>query len=211
MAVLHAATTPRRLAFILPSGRLEMKTKQPVEKQRPVTGGCTGKGFLPGRSGNPGGRRKNAVSLTAMLKQTMTPADARAIVARLISLAKHGSIKAAQLIFDRLDGPQSGPMAIAMAQNTSVPTGDSALLKSLSPARIDRMIARLAEEVGDTTVRRPFIDLEDDPPALKAPSGAKLAQDPPPPEKRTEPADPPEPAPLPPRDTLTEQEFLAGE
>ena len=68
-----------------------------VPKQK-LPGGITGKGFLPGKSGNPGGRKRGAVNLTAALKARLTQEDAVAIVARLIGLAKEGDLGAVKLL-----------------------------------------------------------------------------------------------------------------
>src|SRR5664280_1031858 len=66
-------------------------------------GGVTGKGFRPGHSGNPSGKRKGTVSLAAALARSLTRQDARAICRKLISLAKDGDVPALKLLFDRLD------------------------------------------------------------------------------------------------------------
>lgn len=42
--------------------RLPMAANEPVQNNRPATGGATGKGFKPGKSGNPGGRPKGLAS-----------------------------------------------------------------------------------------------------------------------------------------------------
>ena len=66
-------------------------------------GGITGKGFRPGQSGNPSGKRKGSVSLAAALARSLTRKDAEAICRKLISLAKRGDVPALRLLFDRLD------------------------------------------------------------------------------------------------------------
>lgn len=66
-------------------------------------GGITGKGFRPGRSGNPSGRRRGSVSLAAALARSLTKRDAEVICRKLISLAKSGDVPALRLLFDRLD------------------------------------------------------------------------------------------------------------
>jgi len=90
-----------------------------INAKRP--GGVTGKGFQPGQSGNPSGKRKNCVSLSAALKRALTPETADEIAASLISAAKAGNLGAAKIILDRLDHPLGGPFAaVAVAQaNTS--------------------------------------------------------------------------------------------
>jgi hypothetical protein len=66
-------------------------------------GGVTGKGWRPGVSGNPAGKRRGHASLTAALKRGLSREDAEAIVVKLIALAKEGDLRATELIFNRLD------------------------------------------------------------------------------------------------------------
>jgi Family of unknown function (DUF5681) len=66
-------------------------------------GGVTGKGFRPGESGNPSGKRKGSISLAAALARSLTRKDAEAICRKLISLGKCGDVPALRLLFDRLD------------------------------------------------------------------------------------------------------------
>lgn len=70
-------------------------------RKRP--GGVTGKGWRPGVSGNPAGKRRGHASLTAALKRGLSRVDAEAIVVKLIALAKEGDLRATELIFERLD------------------------------------------------------------------------------------------------------------
>jgi hypothetical protein len=111
----------RNKAGAAPKARVQ---KQRVSNGQKMPGGITGKGFLPGKSGNPGGRKRGAVNLTAQLKSRLTQEDAVAIVARLIGLAKAGDLAAVKLLLDRIDGPQSGPLAIAMAQSAALASND---------------------------------------------------------------------------------------
>ena len=79
-----------------------------MEEQQSGNGGCTGKGFRPGRSGNPAGasrRQRDRGILTAALREAATPEAAQAIVASLIARAQDGDTRAAEMVFDRLDGP----------------------------------------------------------------------------------------------------------
>lgn len=131
------------------------KTKSPqapVQEQRQsnapkqkLPGGITGRGFLPGKSGNPGGRKRGAVNLTAQLRARLTQEDAVAIVARLIGLAKAGDLAAVKLLLDRLDGPQSGPLAVALASNVQ-PELDP--FEGMSVEQIRNVIAALEQTGG---------------------------------------------------------------
>jgi Family of unknown function (DUF5681) len=65
-----------------------------------------GRPFKKGQSGNPSGRRKGSVSLTAAVKRNLTRKNADAIARKLIAMAKAGDIVAMRLLFDRLDGAE---------------------------------------------------------------------------------------------------------
>ena len=78
-----------------------------------------GRPFKKGQSGNPKGKRKGSVSLTARLKSALTKEAAAEIVAKLISMAQAGDMAAAKLLWDRTDGPLSGPLAVAMANTAA--------------------------------------------------------------------------------------------
>jgi len=103
--------------------------KRPVALQRSRNGerkpgGITGKGFMPGQSGNPSGKRAGTVSPTAALRRALTRADAELIAQRVIALARRGDAQALKLLFDRLDRPLTGPLALAVAQASA--SGDVA-------------------------------------------------------------------------------------
>ena len=70
------------------------------EKQRPV-GGRSGKGFLPGQSGNPGGRPRIIGEVRDLARQHTTLA-----VETLVHIMQHGTkdaarVAAAQTVLDR--------------------------------------------------------------------------------------------------------------
>lgn len=77
-----------------------------------VLGGITGKGFMPGRSGNPTGRRKHSPSLRAALKRTATRSDCEQVASRLIALAKEGEAKATRLLAELLGDLRGTAVAI---------------------------------------------------------------------------------------------------
>lgn len=88
-----------------------------VEAQRKLNpggplGGITGKGFLPGQSGCPGGKRKGR-SPTKMLAQISTPDELRKVCESILTAASKGDIAAAKLIFDRLDGSVASILQMA--------------------------------------------------------------------------------------------------
>ena len=77
-----------------------------------VLGGITGKGFMPGRSGNPSGKRKYAPSLRAALKRVATRLDCEQVASRIIALAKEGDAKATRLLAELLGDLRSAAVAI---------------------------------------------------------------------------------------------------
>ena len=66
-------------------------------------GGVTGRGWLPGQSGNAKGRRPASASLTHALRRKLTRKDAEEIALKLVGLAKAGDLRAVQILFERLD------------------------------------------------------------------------------------------------------------
>ena len=87
-----------------------METEINTEK-RP--GGITGKGFMPGQSGNPGGRPKGLVKISSCYERALArpfPGDqqgrtyAQVIADRTVELAAEGRIDAIKEITDRTEG-----------------------------------------------------------------------------------------------------------
>lgn len=67
-------------------------------------GGVTGKGFRPGRSGNPAGRPKGQ-SLTGLLREQLDRDDnAQALVETIVRKAIEGDYQFCKLILDRTEG-----------------------------------------------------------------------------------------------------------
>ncbi len=67
-------------------------------------GGVTGKGFRPGRSGNPAGRPKGQ-SLTALLRAELEKdGHAQALAEMIVAKALSGDIHFCKLILDRTEG-----------------------------------------------------------------------------------------------------------
>jgi hypothetical protein len=76
-------------------------------------GGITGKGFIPGQSGNPGGRPKGSVKVSSCYERALArpfPGDqqgrtyAQVIADRTVELAAEGRIDAIKEITDRTEG-----------------------------------------------------------------------------------------------------------
>jgi hypothetical protein len=85
-------------------------------------GGVTGKGFRPGRSGNPAGRPKGQ-SITALLRAELDKDDnAQALAEMIVRKALSGDIHFCKLILDRTEGkvpdriagPDGGPLGPTM-------------------------------------------------------------------------------------------------
>ena len=111
------------------------KAKKSVVKQRKNNeGGITGKGFVPGVSGNPNGRPKKANSVSDLLrsKGDEVQEDGRtklqAVIETLYERAGEGELKAIDMIFDRLEGKPAQKLEI---EETLLPTGfDIGLIKN---------------------------------------------------------------------------------
>lgn len=86
------------------------------------------KRWKAGQSGNPGGRPKGVPSLTAATLRFAKahPERIDTVVAMLFDQAEAGNIRAAELLWDRLDGKVAQP--IAMVPDTHIvlrwPSGD---------------------------------------------------------------------------------------
>ncbi|MBZ0173121.1 MAG: DUF5681 domain-containing protein [Phycisphaerales bacterium] len=69
-------------------------------------GGCTGKGFMPGQSGNPAGRPKGS-GLTDRLRRVLDQDDGAAmdrIVQAVVEAAERGDVAFVRLVWDRIEG-----------------------------------------------------------------------------------------------------------
>ena len=70
-------------------------------------GGCTGKGFIPGRSGNPAGRPKGS-GVTDRLRRILEEDDgavAEILAQEIVRAARRGDHRFMKLILDRVEGP----------------------------------------------------------------------------------------------------------
>lgn len=98
--------------------RKQVKNSKPaVEIQRKNNGkqlgGVTGKGFMPGQSGNPGGRPKGSVKISAAYQRSLArlvPGDpegrtyAQFIADKNVEFAAEGNIAAIKEVTDRTEG-----------------------------------------------------------------------------------------------------------
>lgn len=60
--------------------------------------------FVKGVSGNPGGRPKSDISITALIDAAVTEADWKFIIAALLKKARRGDVKATEMLMDRRFG-----------------------------------------------------------------------------------------------------------
>lgn len=73
-----------------------------------MVGGITGKGFMPGVSGNPLGRPKTK-PFQNMLLRNLTPDREKELIEALFDKVKKGENWAIEFIADRLDGKELSP------------------------------------------------------------------------------------------------------
>lgn len=60
--------------------------------------------FLKGVSGNPGGRPKPPVPVEMLIDKTISETDWQDIITKLMAMAKHGNIRAIEILLDRRFG-----------------------------------------------------------------------------------------------------------
>ena len=93
-----------------------------VDKQQSNSlGGCTGKGWKPGESGNPAGRPKNKVYITEILRKLLEQdagdgkTNAELIAEAMVKLASspdaRGHVPTVKELLDRLEGKVTQPVA----------------------------------------------------------------------------------------------------
>jgi hypothetical protein len=97
---------------------VEKNVEQRVEPKQ--LGGITGRGFLPGRSGNPNGRPRTRGLVSALhAKVSEVGPDGRSIEQQLVDVLLHEALRgkhrlaAVEVIFDRLEGRASQHIQIA--------------------------------------------------------------------------------------------------
>ena len=112
-----------------------IKVKKSVAKQHSNNlGGITGKGFMPGVSGNPKGRPKKANCVSDLLRnkgdeiQEDGRTKLQAVIETLYEKAKDGDLKAIDMIFDRVEGKPAQKLEVEQA---ILPTGfDIGIIKN---------------------------------------------------------------------------------
>ena len=105
---------------------------------KPTSNGHDGKGrFVAGNAGGPGNPHAGQVAkLRAVLLDAVTEGDMRAVVLKLVELAKGGDLKAIELLLNRTLGKADGGPLVAIQNNQS------------EPGRAGRVLARLRAERG---------------------------------------------------------------
>src|SRR5678815_2297738 len=116
----------------------EKKTAEIVainkESNGKLLGGCTGKGFMPGKSGNPAGRPKRDEA--SILAQRIFEANPEEIVAAFALKLLKGDPYAFQVLADRAYGKMP---------QTSIVTGDLDVNLSAKRSRLAEVLALLGD------------------------------------------------------------------
>jgi hypothetical protein len=81
-----------------------MKRSEQRESNEKLYGGITGKGFKPGKSGNPGGRPKSKPLTEAYERLLADRKTADAVAKAMERQARKGNVRAAQEMADRVEG-----------------------------------------------------------------------------------------------------------
>lgn len=101
----------------------ETAANQPEESQGKAVGGCTGKGFMPGQSGNPGGRPKSK-PVTEILEELFDSENKEFIKQQLLQLLGGKSAIAKVLLLEkaaeRIEGKVTQTVEINGELNVSI-------------------------------------------------------------------------------------------
>ena len=60
--------------------------------------------FCKGESGNPGGRRPDGITITALIDEAVSVDDWEFIIKKLVRMARRGNLKAIEMLMDRRFG-----------------------------------------------------------------------------------------------------------
>jgi hypothetical protein len=119
-----------------------------------ITGGVTGKGFLPGRSGNPSGRGRDP--LTTALKARLTPEVADKLADSLLLMAttpNRRQLEAIAEVFNRVEGRAIARQELGTA-GTFDPVG--AAFEGYSVPELKAMLAVLRDQgIGEERTTAP--------------------------------------------------------
>ena len=100
--------------------KVHMDESKKTPRRQKQLGGATGRGFLPGRSGNPNGRPRTRGLVSALhARVSEIGADGRSIEQQLVDVLLHEALRgkhrlaAVEVIFDRLEGRASQHIQVA--------------------------------------------------------------------------------------------------
>jgi hypothetical protein len=79
-------------------------------------GGITGKGWVKGVSGHPGGRSKSTASIVSALRRRVDRAEADRLADTLLSMAAGGDIAALRLAIEHLDGKPTSKLDLSLVE-----------------------------------------------------------------------------------------------
>lgn len=121
------------------------KSDKPVESNEASTkkpGGCTGKGFLPGQSGNPGGKPK--IDVAKAIARAVFERDPEALIEAFVQATRKGNAYAFKELADRAYGKVTDKLEVSETQ----PTQDADLATRIAQLERDLGLAREIDEAG---------------------------------------------------------------
>lgn len=111
-----------------------------VASNAKTTGGITGKGFQPGKSGNPNGRPKKSLFHDLMDQAFDDPVRAKQMAEKVISKILEGDVVALKEAWARRDGPIKQEVELSGSVDTSglTPEERQAKIEALKAKSIKR-------------------------------------------------------------------------
>jgi hypothetical protein len=100
-----------------------------------MLGGITGKGFMPGQSGNPSGRPKKHLTEAMRRKLDNDPERAERIAEQMLTQAEHGDVQSFDRVRDSIEGKPAQSVNINGDIDFSITDRRSRITEAISSLR----------------------------------------------------------------------------